>query len=80
VITGGPPPPNPQELLSRAVFGKFIAVVSHEYDAIIIDTPAAIEYADARAIAVATRGALLVTRKHHTGLRRTGQLWTGLQH
>lgn len=80
VVPGGPPPPNPQELLSRPVFGKFLAVVGHEYDVIIIDTPAAVEYADAQAISVATRGALLVTRKHHTPLRRTGQLWTGLSH
>jgi receptor protein-tyrosine kinase len=80
VVPGGPPPPNPQELLSRPVFGKFLAVVAHEYDVIIIDTPAAVEYADAQAISVATRGALLVTRKHHTPLRRTGQLWTGLSH
>lgn len=80
VVPGGPPPPNPQELLSRPVFGKFLAVVGHEYDVIIIDTPAAVEYADAQAISVATRGALLVTRKHRTPLRRTGQLWTGLSH
>ena len=80
VIPGGPPPPNPLELLSRPVFGKFLAVIAHEYDVIIIDTPAAVEYADAQAISVATRAALLVTRKHHTPLRRTGQLWTGLSH
>lgn len=80
VVPAGPPPPNPQELLSRPVFGKFLAVVAHEYDVIIIDTPAAVDYADAQAISVATRGALLVTRKHHTPLRRTGQLWTGLSH
>lgn len=80
VIPGGPPPPNPQELLSRPLFGKFLAVIGHEYDAIIIDTPAAVDYADAQAIAVATRGALLLTRKNHTPLRRTGQLWNGLAH
>lgn len=80
VLPAGPPPPNPLELLSRSVFSKFLAVVGHEYDVIIIDTPSAVEYADAQAISVATRAAMLVTRKHKTPLRRSGQLWSGLSH
>src|SRR5437763_11843317 len=46
VLPAGPLPPNPLELLSRPGFGAFLAKAQSEYDVIILDTPAATEYAD----------------------------------
>src|SRR5438477_7214311 len=47
VLPAGPLPPNPLELLSRPGFGAFLAKAQSEYDVIILDTPAATEYAAA---------------------------------
>ena len=50
VLPAGPVPPNPLELLSRASFAALLAKAQLEYDTVIIDTPAASEYADAPCI------------------------------
>jgi receptor protein-tyrosine kinase len=78
VLTAGPWPPNPQELLGRKRFSSFLDEVDDAFDVIIFDTPAALDYADAKTIAVRAQGALLATRKHHTGLRHAARLCTAL--
>src|SRR5438270_4192166 len=50
VLPAGPLPPNPLELLSRPNFAALIGKAQQEYDVILIDTPAATEYADAQCI------------------------------
>jgi len=66
VLPSGPIPPNPAELLSRPGFGDFLAGVSTQYDVVIIDTPSALEHSEVQNISVFARGALVVTRRHHT--------------
>jgi len=66
VLPAGPIPPNPQELLGRSLFARFLEEVGHEFDVVIIDTPAAAECADAHGVAVNSGGALLLARKHET--------------
>ena len=66
LLTAGPQPPNPQELLGRPPFAKLLAELAAEFDVVIIDTPATDEYGDARAIAVRAGGALMVARKKET--------------
>ena len=66
LLTAGPQPPNPQELLGRPPFAKLLAELAGEFDVVIIDTPATDEYGDARAIAVRAGGALMVARKKET--------------
>ncbi|MEW6353096.1 MAG: chain length determinant protein tyrosine kinase EpsG [Pseudomonadota bacterium] len=74
VLTAGPIPPNPLELLSRAAFGQLMHELSNHYDAILIDTPAGEYNADAQAImaqaAAAYATALVVVRKNTTHLAR----------
>jgi len=74
VLPAGAVPPNPQELLSRSQFALLLETAAARFDVILIDTPAANEYADAQTIAVRSSGALLVTRKHRTRLRDADQL------
>lgn len=62
VLTAGSAPPNPQELLSRPSFASLLEELGHRYDVIIIDSPAYEDGADAQAIAVRARGALVIAR------------------
>jgi chain length determinant protein tyrosine kinase EpsG len=77
VLSAGPVPPNPQELLGRPLFAKLLGEMANEFDVIIIDTPAAAEYADVQTIAMRASGALLLARAQETrmsdlrGLART---------
>jgi len=71
VLPAGPIPPNPLELLSRGSFAALLARAQAEYDVIIIDTPAATEYADAQSIAYRAGDVMLVSRKDETRLADT---------
>lgn len=66
VLPAGPIPPNPQELLGRSLFAKLLEEMAKEFDVIIIDTPAAADYADVQTIAVRAGGALLLARARET--------------
>jgi protein-tyrosine kinase len=66
VLPAGPLPPNPLELLSRPNFAALIGKAQQEYDVILIDTPAATEYADAQCITFRAGDALLISRKDQT--------------
>lgn len=74
LLTAGPIPPNPQELLGRKLFSSLLAYASNEFDVVLIDTPPANEYADATSIAVLSGGALLVTRQDSTRLEESRRL------
>jgi chain length determinant protein tyrosine kinase EpsG len=71
VLPAGPIPPNPLELLSRASFAALLARAQSEYDAILIDTPPATQYADTPCIAFRVGDALLVTRENYTTMAHT---------
>ena len=71
VLPAGPLPPNPLELLSRPGFAALLQRAASEYDLVLIDTPAATEYADAQAITFRAGDALLVSRKDQTRVNET---------
>src|SRR3954471_1560559 len=71
VLPAGPLPPNPLELLSRPAFAALLQRAASEYDLVLIDTPAATEYADAQAITFRSGDALLISRKDQTRLNET---------
>lgn len=62
VLTAGPIPPNPSELLGSAYFVEFINTAKDQYDYIIIDTPPINLVSDALVIAPHTDGLVLVVR------------------
>ena len=78
LITAGAVPPNPQELLGRPAFARLLEEAAREHSVVLIDTPAAAPYADARTIAARAGGAMLVVRRARTRLAEAGQLAAGL--
>ncbi len=60
VLSSGPPPPNPLEILSPPNFSSLLARFSSEINVFIIDTPAATIWADGETIARQTGFALMV--------------------
>ncbi len=79
VLPAGHPPPNPQELLGRASFGKLLHSAAAQYDLVLVDTPAATDYADAELIASRTGTALLLARQNQSTLPALQQLARRLQ-
>jgi receptor protein-tyrosine kinase len=78
VLPAGPLPPNPAELLGRPLFGVFLDDMRREFDVILIDTPAAADYADAQMVCARAHGAVLAVHKHITRLAAAGELCSGL--
>ena len=71
VLPCGPVPPNPLELLSRGSFAALLGKAQAEYDAILVDTPPACEYADAQCIAFRAGDVLLLSRRDQTRVEDT---------
>ncbi|MCQ2449676.1 MAG: CpsD/CapB family tyrosine-protein kinase [Clostridia bacterium] len=62
IMTAGPYPPNPSELLGSKQFAEFIEFCRKKYDYIFIDTPPINVVADALALAPVTDGMVFVVR------------------
>ncbi|MDX9786774.1 MAG: polysaccharide biosynthesis tyrosine autokinase [Desulfobacterales bacterium] len=61
VITAGPVPPNPSELLSSDRMGKLIAKLSDVYDMILVDSPPALNVSDPLIISKNVQGVVIVS-------------------
>nr|WP_315427309.1 chain length determinant protein tyrosine kinase EpsG [uncultured Albidiferax sp.] len=79
VLPAGAVPPNPQELLGRAVFSDLLLEARKHFDVIIIDTPAGNDYADAEIIASTAEAALIVARKDQSVMPQAALLSRRLQ-
>lgn len=66
VLPAGTIPPNPQEMLSRPLFGKLINIFSNEYDVVLIDTAPTETCLDAQTVCARTGAAMLVTRVNYS--------------
>lgn len=66
LLTAGPIPPNPSELLGSQHMKDFLEYVSKLYDYVIIDMPPIALVADALVLAPNTAGMILVTRQNVT--------------
>jgi len=71
LLPAGAPPPNPQELLSRAPLARLLQEMQNRFDVILIDTPPAKLYADAQSVTYHAGGAVVLARKDHTRLADT---------
>ena len=60
LISAGPPPLNPAELLSSQRFAKFLRQVRQQFDYVLIDTPPATIVTDSAVVGVLGDGVLLV--------------------
>ncbi|QDP41465.1 CpsD/CapB family tyrosine-protein kinase [Radiobacillus deserti] len=66
LLSCGPIPPNPSELLGSKAMGNMIEEASQLYDLIIFDTPPVLAVTDAQILADQCDGALLVVRSKQT--------------
>jgi receptor protein-tyrosine kinase len=69
LVTAGPVPPDPLDLLSRGEFRAFLEQAINYYDVILIDTPAGSECLDAEIIASTAGSALIIVQKNKTRQR-----------
>src|ERR1700694_138517 len=70
VFPAGALPPNPVELLARPLLPQLLRELGKEFDAILLDTPAAAQYADAQSVAARAGAALIVARKNMSRMWR----------
>lgn len=80
VLPAGAVPPNPQELLGRPTLAKALRSLSNDFDVVIMDTPAAGNYADAQTIAARAGSALMLARKNHSSFPDVVELSSSLRH
>ncbi len=66
VITSGPIPPNPSELLSSRHLTQLLDSLSENYDVIICDSPPLLSVADGRILTRVCDGTILVVRAKQT--------------
>ena len=66
IITSGPIPPNPSELLSSEQMKKFIGKMKEKYDFVLIDSPPVGVVTDAAILSTIVEGTLLVCRQGDT--------------
>ncbi len=76
VITSGPVPPNPSELLSSERAQELIQKLSKSYDMIIIDSPPLISVTDSLILGRSVEGVIIVT---HAGSTTYEMLTKGLK-
>ncbi|MCY8451720.1 protein tyrosine kinase EpsB [Bacillus spizizenii] len=60
VLTSGPTPPNPAELLSSKAMGDLISDIYEQFSLVIFDSPPLLAVADAQILANQTDGSVLV--------------------
>ncbi len=66
ILTSGPIPPNPSELMSSHAMESLLADASKKYDCVLVDTPPINYVTDCLTIANKTCGIVLVARQYHT--------------
>jgi capsular exopolysaccharide synthesis family protein len=66
VLTSGPIPPNPSELLASRQMASLLAELRKSYDVVLLDSPPLLPVTDAAVLGAACDGALLVVRYGHT--------------
>lgn len=73
LLTAGPKPHNPAEILNSSMFTELLEVLSDRYDQVIIDSPPVMGVADARIIAASCDMTVLVLRAEKS-TRRLSEL------
>jgi chain length determinant protein tyrosine kinase EpsG len=79
VLSAGSLPPNPQELLARAGFGRLLNSFRSTYEVILLDTPAARVCADAGTVAARAGAALVVACRDRSSVPQISRLTDDLR-
>lgn len=64
VITSGPKPPNPSELLGSVKMNQLIKDLKREYDLVIFDMPPVVTVTDAQILSSKVDGTMLIVREN----------------
>lgn len=70
IITSGPVPPNPSELLSSSKMAQLLSDMKNYYDMIIVDSPPILSVADAQILSKYTDGTVIVTDVKNNNMHR----------
>jgi capsular exopolysaccharide synthesis family protein len=73
VLTSGPIPPNPAELLGSKAMLEFLTTVEKSYDVILFDTPPILAVADAQILANLCEGSVLVISSGKTEIEKAAK-------
>ncbi|PEJ59494.1 capsular biosynthesis protein [Bacillus sp. AFS002410] len=65
ILTSGPIPPNPSELLSSEKMKNLIAIMYEQFDIVLFDAPPLLAVTDAQIISQVCDGTILVVRRGH---------------
>lgn len=71
ILTAGPRPSTPLEILSDPMFGEMLAGWRRRHRHIILDTPAVSEFSDGLAVASHAARVVVVSRTHHSMMAQT---------
>jgi polysaccharide biosynthesis transport protein len=66
LLSSGPVPPNPSELLGSAKMKALLTALVHQYDFLILDSPPVLTVTDAAILSTQVDGTLLVVRANKT--------------
>ncbi len=66
ILTSGPIPPNPSELLGSETFRLLIENASRSFDVVLVDAPPILAITDAQILSRITDGVILVARANQT--------------
>ncbi len=66
IVTSGPLPPNPSELLASKQMDEFIQIAKDNFDIVLFDSPPVIAVTDAAILSTKVDGVVLVIRAHQT--------------
>lgn len=70
ILTSGPIPPNPAELLGSRAMREFLEAAYQEFDVVLFDTPPVLAVADAQILANHCDGSILVARCGETQIEQ----------
>jgi capsular exopolysaccharide synthesis family protein len=80
IITSGPIPPNPSEILASKKLVSFIDTLKEQYDMIIFDTPPALAVTDAQIMATKVDGVILVVDQGKVKKEAAAKMKASLDH
>jgi succinoglycan biosynthesis transport protein ExoP len=66
IVTTGPLPPNPAELLHSEAFAKLLATLREQFDCVVIDSPPVVPVTDAAVLSTLVDGTVVVFRAFQT--------------
>ncbi|MGM0877132.1 MAG: CpsD/CapB family tyrosine-protein kinase [Bacillota bacterium] len=69
VLTSGPIPPNPSEMLASSTMKEFLATIQDKYDLVVFDAPPVTAVTDGVVLANQVDGVLLVVRSGETDIK-----------